>query len=185
MALEPAPETYKRLKHHVQLNGLKDRIECLNLAVGNKESTLRFSMGHSDCLNHVVDGDQDEPFIEVPVTTLDLAVKNRVPAMLKLDIEGYEWFALQGAGKVLASSGLNAIVLEFNKHAKRYNIEPQQIADLLTRGGYNTYKYDPFSRTLESTVFNTNGNSLWIKDVENVLPRLKDARSYSIYGYTV
>lgn len=187
MAFEPVPETYARLQEHVELNHLKEKIQCINQGVGEREGSLRFSTSDKDCLNHVMpaDSQDDSPSIEVPVTTLDHVSQNASPRMMKLDIEGYEWHALKGGSALLGSKELKAIIMEFNLHAERYQITPEQVETLLRDAGYNTYSYDPYRRSLKPVPFATNGNSLWIKDVDEVVPVLKEAATFSIYGQNI
>jgi FkbM family methyltransferase len=186
MAFEPVPVTYDRLNEHVRLNRMEHKVQCINQGIGEQEGALRFSTGNRDCLNHVLENDSDDTqFIEVSVTTLDKAAAAKLPAMLKLDIEGYEWYALKGASELLQSDSLKAIVLEYNLHAKRYGISPEQISALLKDYGYETYRYDAFARRLEPSAFNTSGNSLWVKDVDVVSSILKQSKAFSIYGQTV
>jgi FkbM family methyltransferase len=186
MTFEPVPGTFSRLKKHIELNHLENKVECINKGVGDKEDTLLFSTDHKDCLNHVVTPSESaQHTASVPVICLD-ALEN-IPAfsMLKLDIEGYEWHALQGATQLLTSGKIKAIVLEFNHHAKRYGIAPDQIEQLLKAAGYSSYQYNPIERTLSPTSFNTQGNSLWIRDIESVLPRVQMAEKYNIYGHSI
>lgn len=186
IAFEPVPETYNRLIEHVKLNRVERKVQCMNQGIGEQEGALRFSCGNRDCLNHVLKTDNaDKQFIEVSVTTLDKVAETTRPAMLKLDIEGYEWYALKGASELLHSDSLKAIVLEYNLHAKRYDILPEQISSLLRGYGYETYRYDAFARQLEPAPFNTNGNSLWVKDVDAVKSILKQSKAFSIYGRTI
>ncbi|HSR87903.1 MAG TPA: FkbM family methyltransferase [Pontiella sp.] len=187
MAIEPVPETFTRLREHVKLNGLEGKIECINQGVGEEAGSLRFSTGSQDCLNHVVpvDSNDDTPSIQIPVTTLDAIHDRTSPAMMKLDIEGYEWHALKGAARLLEDRRLKAIVLEFNLHAERYGVSAQQVEDLLRNAGFSTYAYDPYRRTLNPTPFNTNGNSLWVRKADEVASILKDAKSCSVYGHTL
>lgn len=187
IAYEPIPDTYGRLLHNVELNRLEARVKCINKALGEKEGSLCFSSKGKDGLSHVASSDHSDAAssIEVPVTTLDAMQERQAARMMKMDIEGYEWHALQGASGLLESSNLMAIILEFNIHAGRYGISPEKIETLLRQRGYEPYLYDPFSRELNPAPFNTNGNSLWIKNVDKVALILRDARSFSIYGHTI
>ena len=187
IALEPVPETYARLKKHVEINSMEEKIHCINKGVGEEEGSLNFSNVGKDGLNHVVTMDSPDysSSIEVPVTTLDRLPEHTAATMMKLDIEGYEWHALKGASSMLESDTLKAIILEFNVHAERYGILPEQVEMLLREAGYETCDYDPVSRKLKPVPFNTNGNSLWSKDVDTVGSIIKQSKAFTIYGRTV
>jgi FkbM family methyltransferase len=185
-SFEPIPDTYARLREHVALNHLEDKIQCINKGVGEKQGTLTFSSDNNDCLNHVLtDMDKTTHCVKVPVIRLDDLEDLPAECIMKLDIEGYEWYALQGAESLLKSRKIKAIILEFNQLAERYGIVPEQIEQRLTDAGYATYRYNPVERTLQPVAFNTLGNSLWIRDVEDVVPRLRDAGAISIYGRSI
>jgi FkbM family methyltransferase len=186
IAFEPVPKTFEKLKAHVALNKLSDRIECINKGLGEHEGTLCFSSGESDCLNHVLTtpSNADTSCVEVPVTTLDQTVHS-APTLIKMDIEGYEWFALRGADSLLKNPLVEALILEFNEHSKRYGITQLQLEELLASYGFHPYSYDPFRRTLSAGTLSSGGNTLLIKDVSKIHERVKSSPSYSIFGQMI
>ena len=115
-------------------------------AAGAETGTARIALAqgnHGD--NRVLDAGSDLPAdmraaegIEIQVARVDDHVKG--PArVLKIDTQGSEWFALQGARELLASSPELALLLEFWPYALR-GCEPRQLLEFLTQQGFTLGK---------------------------------------------
>ena len=88
-AIEPTPSTFELLKMNVELNPrLKDNIEMVNVAIGDKVGELLFAID-SDSENHVVSTEEaGREIIHVSCDTLDnLCEKNLEVA--KIDVENF------------------------------------------------------------------------------------------------
>lgn len=78
----------------------------------------------------------------IPMMTIDSLKLPDVGAIF-LDVEGYEFFALQGAIRTIRRCRPPVIVLEENITMRRYKVEPRDIAVLMGRFGYlATETYD-------------------------------------------
>lgn len=181
IAIEPVPDTFAHLVQHVKINRLSQKIQCIHRGVAQEEGALFFTMSPSACLNHVVsEPSPSSPAVEVPVSTLDRLIES-APKLMKLDVEGYEMFCLQGAARLLEDKNLCAIILEYNQCAARYGVEQAQIRFLLATHGFASVHYDPFARKITPVPMNHNGNSIWIRSAEKVQDRLLAAPHFSIY----
>ena len=108
---------------------------------------------------------------------LDSVIEGRSPAMMKLDVEGYEEEVMAGAGKTLENPALKMIVME--------TVTPS-IRAQLTRNGFVEASYEPFSREQRRGP-RTSGiaNVLFIRDWEFVTQRLETARPVHVIGHTI
>lgn len=96
-AFEPMPRNIRRLKENVRLNRRRN-VTLLELAISNHSSTMQFRYG-SNTENGRLDRNGD---ISVTAATLDELVQSiPVPDVMKVDIEGAEFDALQGASSIL------------------------------------------------------------------------------------
>ncbi|MEQ9454309.1 MAG: FkbM family methyltransferase [Phycisphaeraceae bacterium] len=154
-AFEPTPATYQRLTERLS----RPPVETHQLAVSAAEGTADL---------HVYDDDHDKwntlaarPLEKygidikpqgtesVPVTTLDTFCAdrdiNRID-LLKIDIEGAELQALQGARRLLRHRAIGAIVFEFGQTTFDMGNSPEAIAEYLAACGYrleNVVSGDP------------------------------------------
>ncbi len=119
---EPSSKTFVKLKENL---GNKKNIILNNAAVGEKRTKMKlFSDGdtsiHSaliqhDLTHHQLNMQEQE---EVDVITIDeycLEKKITKINLLKLDIEGYEYFALLGAKRILNDETIDMIQFEMGK----------------------------------------------------------------------
>jgi FkbM family methyltransferase len=120
LCFEPAPITCSRLKENVKLNNLKN-IDIRNIGLSNKKGELIFYVsknGH-DAWNSFAQSQDNklESSIQVPVSTLDIEVKDvdksRIK-ILKIDVEGWEKFVLYG-GKDFFVNYNPIVMVEFTE----------------------------------------------------------------------
>jgi FkbM family methyltransferase len=187
IAIEPIPSTFQKLRRNVAGNKIVDQVELKCYGVGEKAETLRFTEA-MDTVNHVVGIGEavDGQVIEVPVRTIDELLDGSQPAIFKIDVEGFEWPALQGARQLLASPILKGLIIELNGSGSLYGFTDEQIHQLLQSFGFSPYTYDPFSRALRQlSTFGTVNNTIYVKDAEWVTNRVQTARKFNILGEDV
>lgn len=120
--VEPVPATYFRLMTNIRLNNLEKSVVALNIALGNKKGEIYFS-SDQNCMNHIIaDGEQAENKIVVNVSLLDEVLKDD-PFLIKIDVEGYETLALQGAKNTLRNEELFSVIMELNGSGNRYGFD--------------------------------------------------------------
>ena len=122
---EPVPDVYEILKSNVKRT---PKIHTYNCAVGDINGKIQFYRNDYTPASSimVIQGDQEDhnrtnceakrtKIIEVDIFRLDdlgstFGINIKQPALLKLDVQGYEKKVLQGADKILEC--INYIVLE-------------------------------------------------------------------------
>lgn len=146
-AFEPIKKTFNKLEKNIKLNGLQDSVVLYNLGVGNKNETLEFIID-KDVMNSVATRISSQN-VQIEVVQLDDKLKGINPTMLKIDVEGYEWFVLEGAKNILSSNELKYILIEFNNSGQKFGKEDILIHDLLLKYNFYPFCYNPESSKLQ------------------------------------
>ena len=184
LSMEPLPETFEHLLDNIHLNRMTDRVQALNIGLGPKEGMLRFS-SHLDTMNHVLAPDEtDVPTLEVPVRPLDGVVGDERPAVIKIDVEGFETEVILGAASTLARSSLLAVIMELNGSGRRYGYEEASLHRAMLDYGFETFAYRPFTRELVA-LNSTNaasGNTLYLKNIGQIAERIRSAPVFEVRG---
>ena len=181
-AFEPIPSTFEHLKANIEENKVADNGRLWNNGLGDQRSTLRFT-NHLDTVNHVAAESEDG--IEVEVLTLDeiaFAIKKR---LVKIDVEGYEQFVLDGGQAFFTETqAILGIIIELNGSGNRFGKSDLDIHQQLLSWGYTSYAYDPMKRRLEPVIAPLDHNTIYIPDITllDVEQRIASAPKRNIHG---
>lgn len=171
VAIEPDPGTVRHLERNIATNRLEDLVDLRMTAVGEETGTIAFTLG-LDTMNRVaVVGDRYSQ--TVPLARLDDLLDGRSPALIKMDVEGFETQALRGAEGTLSSPLLLAVMLE--------TVDDEAHAQLM-RHGFDKFGYDPRTRRLIDAESATGSNLLFVKDRAKVEERVAGAPRRMIIG---
>lgn len=124
-AFEPNPYAIKLLKRNIAFNGFDDRVQVVESAVGEAESTVLFSVSGADPMAR---GGRPNPLltdtekVRVPVTTIDAywRQQRKSPDLIIMDIEGWEVAAILGGQEMLRSISVTLLV-EFHGKATEWS----------------------------------------------------------------
>jgi len=156
LAIEANPRTFYYLQKNIILNHKVENIEslCCVLAESDNKS-LEVQESFSDDCNSIIDesylvpGDQVGTYKVnhyathlIPSRSLDSIARERILPkdirVLKLDIEGFELFAIEGAKSVLETTDF--IYFEFwERLTRKYGYGAEQIEDLLSSIGFDLF----------------------------------------------
>jgi FkbM family methyltransferase len=184
IAFEPAPGPYRRLVENIRLNRLEEKVTAHNVAAGDAEGELAFTTYLASGHHIVAEGEQPESSYTVHVAPLDAFIERQSPAVLKVDVEGYEMAVVRGASRTLASPGLHSIIMELKGRGNRYGFDEVALAEELRQAGFQPFRYDPFRRSLHAldSPVSASNNTLFIRNLEHVLARLASAPAFEVLG---
>jgi FkbM family methyltransferase len=117
LAVEPEPQNFALLQQNIKLNHLTN-VMAHRCALGASEGSAMLGLYKAaNRGRHSLLDTQAKSQIEVPVKTLDELVRNVVPnvkswSLLKIDVEGYEGFVLDGAKETLPR--VETLVMEYS-----------------------------------------------------------------------
>lgn len=161
-SFEPIPNAFNKLKKNIELNNLS--VILHNKGVGAENGFLKFSIDRG-VMNSVV-FDSNIQSQEIEVVKLDDVLKMIDPTMIKIDVEGYEWFVLQGALNTLKSKKLKYILIELNESGAKFSIKDESIHSMLLKNDFYPCSYDYNNKVLNRI----NGfrldkfNTLYVRD---------------------
>lgn len=184
ICFEPIPGTYGRLLENLRLNELTERVEALNLGVADTEGELLFT-SDENTMNHVVtEGAARANTVSVRVWPLDVILQDRRPAVLKIDVEGFETRVLAGAAATLRHTSLHSVIMELNGSGARYGFDEDKILETMASCGFSPYRYEPFTRSLEKIDGgkSQSGNTLFVRDLALAQRRITVAPPVTVDG---
>jgi FkbM family methyltransferase len=188
IAFEPIPSTFEKLQRNVAANRVNEIVDLRCCGVGDKAGTLHFTSSR-DSMNRVLQDHelaQHADVMDIPTGTLDELLKDQQPVLIKIDVEGFEWPVLVGAGAILASPFLKALIIELNGTGGFFGHHDDKIHELMVSNGFVPYSYEPFLRQLKlEPGYYGHDNTIYLKDEEWTSRRVKASRKYNILNVKV
>lgn len=152
IAFEPDPANYATLRKNVALNKLTN-VTTYNAALSDKKDTLRlykhpFNVGDYRLYN---DGDFTD-YVDVPTLRIDDVVDAQVD-LVKIDVQGYEYFVLKG-GRSLLARDKPVVVSEFWPRGL-YNsgANPADYLTMMEELGYSVSRIDEEQKKVVPTTY--------------------------------
>lgn len=143
VAFEPAPPAREALERNIDLNGFA-QVTVLPYALAERPSTMPFLlMGDSGGLSSFCpECPADGRIVQVTVAALDAVIPvdcwGRI-RLMKIDIEGAEVRAFQGADRLLTCERPVLIVEVEDEHLRRQGSSAAALYKLLDHYGYDAY----------------------------------------------
>ncbi len=138
-AFEPHPRIFSYLKGNLRLNKIRN-VEAYNIAIGNQKGHIYLSNRKNDDMN-MVGLREEENCLQTPIATLDSFIKdNEKIALLKIDVEGYEKFVLEGAERTLAAT--ECVFMEMTENfLSKYDSSSQQVMKILEQNKFRIFRF--------------------------------------------
>ncbi|MGJ8592092.1 MAG: FkbM family methyltransferase [Aquaticitalea sp.] len=183
LSIEPIPEAFQILEQNIALNNISSLVSSMNIGMGNKKETLKFTKS-LDARNHVAK-EYDTDTVDVTMQKFDDVKSLDKPTLIKMDVEGYESEVLKGMEITLSNKYLKAMIIELNSSGRRYGFDEHLTHQSLTESGFLPYAYNPHQRSLTKLEKNGLYNTIYIRDFDFVNDRLKSAKPYQIRGQKI
>jgi len=137
LAVEANPENQRLIMRNLSVNGIQN-VKVIKKALGKKVGVVRFNIGAGSTTGRIAKNDETFKVIKVKSTTLDELVKKETKpvSLVKMDIEGAESLALEGAIKTL-SVYRPAFVIEL--HTPENDLA---VARMMVQNEYGLFRLD-------------------------------------------
>ncbi len=145
-AFEPLDSNFARLLSNIELNNVSNVVaQKLALLDHARQSKFYPSPNKNSGVGRLVPDNWTDSHCVIEAITLDDYCDQHAVGsvdLLKLDVEGAEYFVLQGATRLLSSSSPPMIVFEVNREmAEDLGSSPENIETLLNQLGYSIFGY--------------------------------------------
>ncbi len=156
-AFEPAPATFVYLKDTARVQKGNAKVIAFNNAISNKNEVLRFTNLERTTRNHVVTDNRADT---LPVNAIALdsfcAEHKVIPEVIKIDIEGAEYWALQGMAQTLKHNNITVLVEIHPEYLATNDITGKMFEDYILSIDYKAFDISgseiPASEILHNTI---------------------------------
>jgi FkbM family methyltransferase len=148
-AFEPVPETMRRLRKNVALNGYEQRVRCVEAAASVQDGVGLINVpeegGSFSSLGAPLHGTGTHKSVEVRCVRLDTYVAENGLTdvwLVKLDVEGWETHVINGATELLATQRPHLLVEFSDATAGGGGGSCAELYGTLTNLGYRLFRFD-------------------------------------------
>jgi FkbM family methyltransferase len=154
-SFEPDPQTFERLKKHLELNGCAN-VTPVNKGLGQNEGELFLEEGeHNSGGNRIAPGQQSQGK-KIVVTTLDHFVEeNNITKIdfIKIDVEGYEYNVLLGAEKTIKKNQPSFFIELVDDFLKDQGASSKMLVEFLEQKKYSIINANDETPVVAGTEF--------------------------------
>ncbi len=139
-SFEPAPLSFKYLEDSARVQKGNARIIPVNYAVSNNNDKLYFTNDGNSCTNHI-SAANEKGTISIDSVTIDAFCETNkvVPQVMKIDIEGAEYWALEGMQKTLRNNDCTVLVEIHQGYLESNGIDNHKFGKLIDTIGYKVF----------------------------------------------
>jgi FkbM family methyltransferase len=141
VACEPETNAHNRLQRNIEINQLNN-VRLLKLALSDRRSMKKLSLGDAGAVVQSAHlSDAEGPSEDVQTADYDSLIADEglpIPRVVKMDIEGHEYAALQGMQGALSSPSCVALFCEVHPSALPNGISAEDVVKLIESFGFES-----------------------------------------------
>lgn len=138
-AFEPNPHVYPYLEQSIALNQLGDRITLHKTGVSNTAQSTSLAYSTENIGAGSIDSLKEHTVSITTVRTDDVIPPGTRCDILKMDIEGHEWKAIQGAYRLFQDNPNMIVIMEWSPYAMG-PVQSQELVDFMVNQGYKAWR---------------------------------------------
>lgn len=182
-AFEPSRAALEHLHNNVELNRIASLVHMEPYAVGRTSGAVRLDTAGTSAMHRVAHTPTTEGTLDtVEMRTIDSY--HLQPAILKIDVEGYEAEVLAGARETLGSPELVAVIAENSDDDVHYGEHLNTVQGYMAEYGFTAVQYDPWQRTISADQHRRD-NTIYMRHLERVRERVASARPFHVFGRSI
>lgn len=123
-AIDADPYNIEKVKKSIQQDipaRLQGVTKAIHAAVSNEQGSISFCAGKRTASHVTLEGEENQQTVSVPVVKLDDVIQGPV-TLLKMDVEGFELRALQGAERLILSNQPLLAICGYHRQADLWEI---------------------------------------------------------------
>ena len=161
-SFEPVFKDFKKLEDQIKLNNVGHLVKAYNFGLSDKVGFLNFT-NNIEGANRVTHKKTQNTH-KVHVTTLDTLFKLKIFSLIKIDVEGFEYFILKGGRKFFRSKYCEALIIELNGSGEQFGIKDKNIHQYLLDADFIVVAFDPIQKKIsQKNNFSYGLNNIYIK----------------------
>lgn len=149
-SFEPDQKNFQLLKKNIEVNGYRN-VVLINKAVSNRSGMDYLYLNKKNTGDHrIFDSGEKRKSIPIETVTLDdFFRKNKIKLdLIKMDIQGSEAFAFQGAKEIISNNLHIKIITEFYPKAlQQSSISANEYLKMLEKNNFHFYIIDELSKS--------------------------------------
>lgn len=144
VAIEPTPSTMRALQNTLAVNGIATTTKTYQCALGAKPGKATLFVGSTSGHNSLLAPPKNgHEAIEIDVRTGAEVLEDLDPALIKIDVEGWELDVVEGLQPVLARNPDVRVILECSPvHIRQRGLEPKAWLKTLRSMGFAVWVID-------------------------------------------
>lgn len=154
IAFEPDPKNFSLLTQNVKINGYRN-VVLVNKAVSERTNTGFLYLSDFNSGDHrIYDSADGRPSVPINTVSLDDYFSNSLMHfnLIKFDIQGAEWSALQGMTQLIKRHPRLKMIMEYWPIGlRRSGAEPEKFLALLQHFGFCLWELNENARTIQPT----------------------------------
>lgn len=183
ISMEPVRSSFEQLIDNLRINEALPLVEAHRVAIGAACGTACMT-DKLDTMNRVIaaNGCTTVTYTSsVPMRTLDEIVGNREPAIIKIDVEGFESQVVAGGMHTLQQSSVLAVLMETNCNVGRGE-DRESVSRQMDAWGFRRYRYHGLTRRLAPIDGSDrdDANTIFARSIDALRERIRDARRFRV-----
>jgi FkbM family methyltransferase len=152
IAFEPEDQSYQSLQTNIELNDLSNVVP-IQSALGHMKAEGTLHSRGSTADFSLTDKLEGKKYHTTRIVTGDSLVKEMnlpSPKVVKIDVEGYEYYVLQGLKNTLTHGMCQMVCCEIHPTMLPHGTTPEKVIELLKSCGFDRIKNHPRGETLHT-----------------------------------